>query len=205
MSNTVRPFRKKLLKVFLILAAIGILCFAALVGLVYYREVTVPTPENYDCIIVLGAQVLPTGEPSVQLRWRLNTAEEAYRAFPCPIVVTGSMANSEPRPEGEVMRDVLIADGIPQEDVTSETESINTRENIANAWAILKEKGCSRPLIVTSDYHLTRALWIAKDTGLDAQGLGSPCRSEIKFWLKNHCREALAWGKYWLTKAGMKL
>ena len=183
-----------------VLALIAALCYAALVGWVYYRETHVPAPSDYDSIIVLGAQVLPTGEPSVQLRWRLDKAVEMHGASPCPVVVCGSMAGQEPRPEGTVMRELLIADGLPESDVYADTESMDTKQNMRNAKAILETLGCDRPLIVTSDYHLPRALAIAEDAGFHPQGAGSPCRPEVTFWLKNHCREALAWCKYWLVK-----
>ena len=99
------------------------------------------------------------------------------------------------------MRALLIQDGLPEGDVYSDPTSANTRENIRNAWTILQGLGCERPLLVTSDYHLPRALALARDTGLTTvQGAGSPCRSELGFWLKNHLREALSWIKYWLIK-----
>lgn len=192
---------RRLIRLLLVLAAIGIACYGGLIALVYHWEVSVPTPADYDGIIVLGAQVLPSGEPSVQLRWRLDKAIEYYHKSPCPVVVCGGQGANEPAPEGDVMRSLLIADGLPEEHVYSDPVSANTRENIQNAWAILTELGCTRPLLVTSDYHLPRAMALARDTGLTAiQGAGSPCRNELPFWLKNHMREALAWLKYWLIK-----
>ena len=183
-----------------LLALTALACYAALVGLVYYWEVNVPQAEGYDSIIVLGAQVQPSGEPSVQLQWRLDKAMEHYRKEPCYVVVCGAQGHNEPEPEGAVMKRVMLASGIPQEHVISEILSMDTKQNIRNAWAILQDLGCEKPLIITSDYHLPRALAIARDNGLDPQGAGSPCRPEIKFWLKNHLREALAWVKYWGVK-----
>ena len=184
----------------------GVVCCAALIGLVCYWEVNVPQAEAYDGIIVLGAQVLPSGEPSVQLRWRLDKAKECYEKSPCYMVVCGGQGGREPAPEGDVMRAVLIAEGLPEAHVISEPVSADTKENIRNAWRILQEKGCERPLIVTSDYHLPRALAIARDAGLTPQGAGSKCRPEFSFWFKNHLREALAWVKYWGVKyLGLKL
>ena len=55
-----------------------------------------------------------------------------------------------------------------------------------------------RVLIVTSDYHLPRALALAKDQGLTASGIGSTTLPE--YWIKNHFREALSWIKYWGQK-----
>ena len=190
----------KILRILCWLMALGILCYAGLVALVYYWEVNVPQSLEYDSMIVLGAQVLPTGEPSVQLQWRLDKALECYRKNPCFIVVTGGQGGNEPEPEGDVMRRVLIEAGVPEAHVISETKATDTQENIRYSWELLRDKGCQKPLIVTSDYHLPRAMAIARDNGLDPLGAGSPCRSEPKFWLKNHMREALSWVKYWGIK-----
>ena len=167
-----RKHRKSgLQRVLLVMAwliTIGVICYGALIAMVCYREANVPAPDGgYDGIIVLGAQVLPTGEPSVQLRWRLDKAKEAYAQAPCPIVVCGGMAGMEPRAEGDVMRDLLVAEGIDESMVTSDPRSADTRQNLANAWEILQQKGCKRPLVVTSDYHLPRALSLMGDMGLD--------------------------------------
>ena len=191
---------KKLLRIFCLLAALGMLCWAGLIALVYYWEVNVPQATEYDGIIVLGAQVQPSGEPSVQLRWRLEKAAECYWQKPCYMVVSGAQGAKEPEPEGDVMKKVLIEMGIPEERVISDPLATDTKQNVRNGWAILQEKGCTKPLIVTSDYHLPRAMAIARDNGLDPLGAGSPCRSEPKFWLKNHMREALSWVKYWGIK-----
>ena len=182
------------------LMALGVAVYAGLIAMVYYREVNVPESMEYDSIIVLGAQVLPTGAPSVQLQWRLDKALECYLQKPCAIVVTGGRGANEPEPEGDVMRRVLIQAGVPAEHVISETEAVDTQQNIRFSWDILQQKGCMKPLIVTSDYHLPRALAIARDNGLEALGAGSPCKPGLKFWLKNHMREALAWVKYWGIK-----
>lgn len=191
---------KKILGILCLLAALGIMCYAGLIALVYYWEVSVPEAVDYDGIIVLGAQVKPSGEPSVQLQWRLDKAAECYWKNPCYMVVSGAQGEKEPEPEGDVMKRVLIEMGIPEEHVISDPLAVDTKQNVRNGWAVLQEKGCTRPLIVTSDYHLPRAMAIARDNGLDPLGAGSPCRSELPFWLKNHMREALSWVKYWGIK-----
>ena len=203
-SNNHVPSRKRrgarVLRVIGLLFLLGVLAYGALVGYVCYREANVPAPTDYDSIIVLGAQVKPDGEASVQLRWRLDKALEMYRLAPCPVVVCGAQGGNEPRPEGDVMRELLLADGVPDADLYVDSASVDTRQNMDNAKAILDQLGLSRPLIVTSDYHLPRAMDIAADAGFHPQGAGSLCRPELEFWLQNHGREALAWVKYWLVK-----
>lgn len=190
----------RLVRLAIFLLCLGLVSFAGLVGFVCYQEVHVPPPSDYDSMIVLGAQVLPSGEPSVQLRWRLDKAIEMYRLAPCPIVTCGARGGNEPEAEGKIMRELLIADGLPAEQIIAETGSEDTRDNIRNAWTILSNLGSERPLIVTSDYHLPRALAIAADLDVPSQGIGSLCKNGLGFWAKNHFREALAWVKYWGVK-----
>ncbi len=192
--------KRKGLRMLLWLVGIALAAYAALVAWVYVQEISVPDPEGYDSIIVLGAQVKPDGQPSVQLRWRLDRAREVYDESPCYIVVTGGQGSNEPAPEGDVMRQVLISEGVPEAHVISDPLSVNTQQNLDNAWGVLKELGCKRPVVVTSDYHLPRAMQMMRDMGLEPQGAGSLCKPGIHFWLKNHLREALAWGKYWCVK-----
>ncbi len=198
-QNKPRSIIAKLRTVALLLLAAGILCYGALVAFVYYREVHVPVfSEKADALIVLGAQVQPTGEPSVQLAWRLQAALKVYEENPAPIVVSGGQGENEPRPEGEVMRDWLVERGVPPEHILVDGESTNTRQNIRHAISLLEGRNVSHVRIITSDYHLPRALAIAMDEGLNASGTGSPCKQE--YWVQNHFREALAWVKYWGQK-----
>lgn len=194
-----RSLLAKLRNLLFLLVALGVLCYGAIVAFICYQEVHVPvSQEKADAFIVLGAQVLPSGEPSVQLQWRLEAALEAYRAAPAPIVVSGGKGADEPRPEGEVMRDWLAAQGVPGEDILVDSTSANTLQNIRRAAGLLADRDARHVCVITSDYHLPRALAIARDQGLDASGIGSPCKQE--YWAKNHFREALAWVKYWGQK-----
>ena len=175
---------------------LGALAFAVLFGLLMYRENSVPRPGPVNAMIVLGAQVNPDGSPSVQLEWRLSAALDVYKTQHIPMVVTGAQGKDEPRTEASVMADWLVARGVPREDIRLEESSMNTKENIKNAMAYMP--GVKDVLIVTSDYHLPRALQIARDLGLNPSGIGSPIKPE--YWLKNHFRETLAWGKYFVQK-----
>ena len=185
------------------LVILGVIIYAGLVGYICIREGSVlkevPSAENYDAIIVLGAQVRPDGSPSVQLGWRLDAAEEAYRQKAVPVVVCGAQGKDEPMTEAEAMKQYLVGKGVPETDILTDPESFNTNQNLRNAAELLKNvPGVRKVLIVTSDYHVPRSLAIAKDLGFDACGMGSPCKPD--YWIKNHAREAMAWVKYWGKK-----
>lgn len=188
---------KKMIKCLMILMALGILSYAGLFAYVCIAEKTVPRPGETDLIIVLGAQVKPDGTPSVQLAYRLETALSSYLAHPQTVICCGGKAGQEPEAEGTVMRAWLIARGVPEGDVLAETASGSTKENFRNALAMLPEPP-EQVLVVTSDYHLPRAMAIARDLGLSVSGAAAPTLPE--YWLKNRAREALGWGKYLLEK-----
>lgn len=199
-QNQTKPKKRVILKVFLLLISLGVAVYGGLIGWLCWQEAHPEAPGPYDAIIVLGAQVLPDGTPQVQLEWRLLEALTLYQGSPAPIVVCGAQGADEPRPEAEVMRDWLIERGVPAESILTDANSFNTRENIQNAVSLLSPYDVSAVRVVTSDYHLPRALALCRDEGLAATGNGSSCRPEFIYWAKNHGREALSWVKYWLQK-----
>lgn len=189
---------RRLLMILFGLALVGVLAYLGLVGMVCWKEQHVPPMEDYDAIIVLGCQVKPDGTPNLQLQWRLDAAYDAWLAHPCQIVVTGGQGADEPRPEGHVMYDYLLAKGVPAEQLLCDDASVNTRQNL-QAAAMLLGRRDARVLIVTSDYHLPRAIAMAEDEGFTASGVASRTLGGW-YWLKNHGREALSWVKYWAEK-----
>ena len=188
----------RLLMGLLILALVGMIAYLGVVGMVCWKETHVPQTEGYDAIVVLGAQVKPDGTPSVQLQWRLDAAYSAWQQRECLIVTCGAQGSNEPDAEGRVMKAYLMGLGVPENQVLVDDTSFNTRQNLENAAALLQNSGAETVLIVTSDYHLPRAMALAEDQGLTATGLGSPTKPE--YWIKNHAREAIAWLKYWAEK-----
>lgn len=191
-----RTLIRRLLMSFAALVLLGVLCAAGLMGFVYYKETHLPPIGDSDVIIVLGAQVKADGTPSVALERRLTAALESYRVDRQLIIVCGAQGGNEPRAEGDVMRDWLIDQGVPQEDVVAETASFNTRENLTYAKAIMQHRGLEQALVVTSDYHVARALALCKQVDISAVGKGSPSKPE--YFIKNHFREGLSWIKFWL-------
>jgi SanA protein len=183
------------------LITLGVVAFVGLFGYLLLKEYTLPRPGSYTAMILLGAQVETDKSgviiPSPQLEWRLSKALDIYRQQALPIVVTGDQGDDEPATEASVMRAWLIQRGVIPNDVTMDETSMDTKQNIANAMRLLPP-GTVDVMIVTSDYHLPRALQIARDLGINPSGAGSPIKPE--FWWKNHLRETLAWGKYFLGK-----
>lgn len=157
---------------------------------------------TYDSIVVLGASVKPGPVPSEALLRRMRRALEAYRERPALIVCCGAMGADEPMAEGDFMCAWMQEQGVPAHHLLSEDKSFDTVDNLRNARDLLRARGLNSPLVVTSDYHLRRALAIARRLKLDASGAGSP--SVKSHWLHNNGRELLAWGKFILRLRDMR-
>lgn len=186
--------KKKVLRVIGTLLIIGVLCYLLVVGWAVYSETHLPPKQPSQVILVLGAQVKADGSLSVALERRLTLARDEYLQSPQLIITCGGQGENEPAPEGEVMRAWLISQGVAQEDVIAEAKSTSTRENLLYAKKLMEQRGFSQALVVTSDYHVARALALCKSLGIEATGVGSP--SEPAYWIKNHAREALSWIKF---------
>ena len=196
---------RMVLRIIMILAALGVAVYGGVLAYLCIEEARVPKEAaeletDYDAVVVLGAQVKPDGVPSVQLSLRLDRAAEVWERKHVPVVVCGAQGRDEPEPEAYTMKRYLTEKGIPEEMILEEPESMNTDENISLAKKILDAypSEIRKVVIVTSDYHVPRSMALARDKGLEAAGVGSPCLQE--YWLKNHGRETLSWIKYWLKK-----
>jgi len=188
----------RMMMMLLILLLAGVIAYLGVVGMVVWKTTHVPPAENYDAIVVLGAQVKADGSLSVQLQWRLDAALEAWQKNKVMIVTCGALGDNEPAPEALVMRDYLVQKGVDETMILTDAKSYNTRQNIRHAAELLKPYDVKKVLIVTSDYHLPRAMALAGDEGLDATGLGADTLPA--YWVKNYGREALSWMKYWAQK-----
>lgn len=187
---------RRWLRVLLALLLLGVAVGVSLVGWVTFKETHLPEVQPSDVILVLGAQVKPDGSPSKILQYRLEMALQVYQEDPQFIITCGAQGSDEPAPEGEVMRDWLLARGVSPAHVFAETSSFNTRENLQNAQKIMVREGLSQALVITSDYHVPRALELCRQVGISATGIGS--QTEWPYWAKNHIRESLSWVKLWL-------
>jgi uncharacterized SAM-binding protein YcdF (DUF218 family) len=126
-------------------------------------------PCCYEAIVVLGggvAAALPPARPFPDLSDaadRVWLAARLYRERVAPrVIVSGGSFMARPgepeTTEAAAMRRFLIDLGVPADAIVSEGTSINTIENIRNVRALVGDK---RVALVTSGYHMPRALRLA--------------------------------------------
>ena len=132
-----------------------------------YITTTVDSVPRTEVALVLGASVY-RGKPSPVLAERADVAVALYRANKVSkILVTGdngALSYDEVTP----VRKYLLGAGIPSQDIFLDHAGFDTYSSMYRAREVFLARSLT---IVTQDFHLPRALWIARRLGLDAYGI----------------------------------
>ena len=123
-----------------------------------------------DCILVLGCYVHPNGRPSDMLADRLKRGISLYEEGAAPKLLMSGDHGRADYDEVNAMKDTAVAAGVPSSDVFMDHAGFSTYESLYRAREIFQAE---RVIIVTQEYHLYRALYIAKQLGLEAWGVAA--------------------------------
>lgn len=122
--------------------------------------------------IVFGAGA-PQGRPSPMLAGRLALGARLYHAGKVQVLlVTGDNSRSHYN-EPLVMRDGLIAEGVPRDRIVLDYAGFDTWDSCVRARKIF---GVDRAILITQRFHLPRALTLCRAVGVRAWGVGDDSR-----------------------------
>ena len=131
--------------------------------------------SDVDCIIILGAGIWED-KPSPMLEDRLLEGIKLYQnSVSDKIIMSGDYGRRE-YDEVNIMKNYAIEKGIPSENIFMDHAGFSTYESIYRAKDIFEAK---KVVIVTQEYHLYRALYIANQLGLEAYGVGADPRQYV--------------------------
>lgn len=128
---------------------------------------------EYDCIVVLGAGLRSDGTPSDMLYDRVATAVKLYqKGVSDRILMSGDHADDD-YDEVAAMKQCAIDMGVPSEDIYLDHDGYSTYDSIYRAKNVYK---LEKFIVVTQQYHLYRALYIAGELGVSAYGVSADLR-----------------------------
>lgn len=110
-----------------------------------------------DIALVLGSKVELDGTPSPRLRARLDRTVELYRAGYFPLIIASGGTGKEGFDEAAVMRDYLVARGIPRESVIVDSKGDTTYASARNAVEIVRQRKIASVFVITQYFHIPRA------------------------------------------------
>ena len=153
----------------------------------------IPRKNDFDYLIIHGAGLIHGDQVSKLLSDRLDKAIEVYQKDPTPPVMipSGGKGGDETVPEAQAMAGYLLGKGIPEEKIIMEDKSATTYENLKNSKEIIDAReGSKYTALVTSNYHVYRALRYCRRVGLDCTGIGS--KVAFYYWPSALIREFIA-------------
>jgi SanA protein len=175
-----RLMMKRVIKI--IFATIMIVIVIVLAGtwainahMIWATKDRIVTPEaaltfEADAIMVLGAGVNPNKTPSVMLADRLLQGIELYEIGVSDRILMSGDNSTDHYDEVTVMKNYAIRNGVPSAHIFKDHAGFNTYNSMYRANAIFEVE---KLVIVTQEYHLYRALYIADKLGLEAIGVAS--------------------------------
>ncbi|MCR5134674.1 MAG: YdcF family protein [Clostridiales bacterium] len=160
-----------------------------------------------DYILILGCQIGKDGSLTKLLQGRTDRAiefaamQKEKTGKDIVFVPSGGQGSDEVMAEAAAIRNYLLAQGIPEEQILAEEQSASTYENFRNSLALIKEReaavqentdAAAAPKVAfsTTNYHVFRSGQLAFAQGVPAEGIGS--QTKRYFWINAFVREFIA-------------
>jgi uncharacterized SAM-binding protein YcdF (DUF218 family)/glycosyltransferase involved in cell wall biosynthesis len=133
-------------------------------------------PTNADAIVVFAGGVGESGKAGGGAQERLKRAVDVYRGGFAPVLILSS-GYVYSFHEAEVMRALAIDQGVPAGAIVLEEHAANTYQNVRFVDDILRDHHWRRILLVSSPYHMRRALMVWRKQAPDIEVIPTPVTS----------------------------
>ena len=143
-------------------------------------------PSQADVIVVFAGGVGESGQAGGGYQERVRAAVDLYQAGYAPRMIFSSGYEFAFR-ETEVMRSLAMSQGVPASAIVLETRASSTYENVVFVYELLEEFDSKTILLVSSPYHMRRALLTWDAQASDIKVVPTPVR-ESQFY--RHARGA---------------
>lgn len=124
-----------------------------------------PSEPCGDVVVVLGGGALkdtPDVDGDGQLcgRYanRVLTGARLAKKWSLPVIISGGQLYEDSGKEAEIAKRAMLTLGVPQGEIISEDQSLTTSQNAKYTKEILQEYGFQKPVLVTSAFHMPRAV-----------------------------------------------
>ena len=162
-------------------------------------------PRPADAVVVFAGGVGESGQAGGGYQERVKAAVDLYHAGFAPRLVFESGYVFAFR-EAEIMRDLAVSQGVPEAAIVLETNGVNTYDDVIRVREVLKAQHWRRILLVSSPYHMRRAMLVWRKQAPEVDVVPTPV-AESQFYthgrgasldqLRGLAREYGALAAYW--------
>ena len=167
-------------------------------------------PRQADAIVVFAGGVGESGQAGGGHQERVKQAVNLYEAgYAREMVFSSGFVFAFQ--EAEVMRTLAVASGVPADAVHLEAQAANTYENVSYSAEIVRQHGWRRVLLVSSPYHMRRAMLTWRRVAPDIEVVPSPVAAsqfythgrgasleQIRGIVQEYAAIALYWWRGWI-------
>lgn len=121
-----------------------------------------------DVAVVPGAAVKKGGRPGIALSSRIDGAVDLYHAGEARNIIVSGGIGKHPPSEAEVMRDIAVGKGVPEDRIFLETRASSTLENAKECARIIRRNTWKNIVLVTDRYHAFRTRILFRIYGIKA-------------------------------------
>lgn len=166
---------RRIVRIFVVLVLVGI---AAVAGCSWWMiarasgRITRDTNNvpTHETVIVLGTSPGTAAAPNVFFINRIATTTALWKAGKVRrIIVSGDNRRNDYN-EPSAMRAALMAGGVPRDAIVLDYAGLRTLDTMYRAARVFH---VSKALVVTDDWHLPRAIFLADQAGIVATGVAS--------------------------------
>lgn len=178
---------------FYLLSLMAVYSLSAVLNLIHFKK-----RRNADYIVVLGAGLLGDRVTPLLGAWIEKGMELLALNPAAKLVMSGGQGPGEDVAEGEAMAAYAAKKGVDAERIIVERESRSTEENLLFSRRLMEGEK-PRVMIVTTAYHVFRALILARQQGMKCVGFGA--KTKWYFTLNAMIREfvgylSLTWKRH---------
>ena len=127
-----------------------------------------------DYVLVLGCGLRSDGSPSDMLHDRVTVGARTFLLGVSDKLLLSGDRSGESYDEVTAMKLLSVESGVSEEDIECDFSGFSTFESV---WRAKEIYGAEKIIIVTQEYHLYRALYIADALGMEAYGVSADVRS----------------------------
>lgn len=125
------------------------------------------TPAQAVALVLGTSPKVKSGHKNLFFERRMNAAANLYRNGKAKKILVSGDNGSPYYDEPTAMKKALIERGVPKEDIALDYAGFRTLDSVIRAHKVFGVEKC---VIVTDDFHLPRALFVAEEEGIDAIG-----------------------------------
>ncbi len=176
---------------------VSLVAYVGAIATLVFDGVTDSAQES-DVLVVLGNEVLSSGEPSDRLAARLDKAIELYDKSLAPTIIVSGGFGVSGFDEAEVMANYLLANNVPADSIIRDNEGITTGATATNVAAIMEQRNWDSAIVVSQYYHISRSRLAHRRAGIDSVTTAHASYIEARD-AYSLLREVPAYTKYFFT------